>query len=295
MLNNIDLKRLKLFKQVADCGGLSAAETALNINLPAISTHLAALEESLGMRLCDRGRKGFRLTNEGQIVLAACNRLLESLESFQSEVSAVNEKISGHLRLGIVDNTTTDANSNVVAALQALKRQSRELEVSIEVDNPFELERAVLDEKLDMAIGPFHITNPGVAEFPLYKERVSLYAGSGHALFCQGKSPRLEDLAGLNYVARGYLRESQVVRQQVSFKSCATAQHLEGIAILLLTGDYLGYLPDHYAKGWVSQDALRPVLPEKFSYDTEFKVITRKSKQHTRAMALMLKSLLKKK
>lgn len=295
MLNNIDLKRLKLFKQVADCGGLSAAETALNINLPAISTHLAALEDSLGMRLCDRGRKGFRLTNEGQIVLAACNRLLESLEGFQSEVSAVNEKISGHLKLGIVDNTMTDANCTVIAALQSLKRQSRDLEVSIEVDNPFALERAILDEKLDLAIGPFHITNPGIDQFPLYKERVSLYAGSGHALFRHTKPPRLEDLAGLNYVARGYLRESQVVRQQVSFNSCATAQNLEGIAILLLTGDYLGYLPDHYAQGWVSRDLLRSVMPEKFSYDTEFKVITRKSKHHTRAMALLLKSLLKKK
>lgn len=293
MLKNIDLKRLKLFKQVADSGGLSAAETALNINLPAISTHLAALEESLGMRLCDRGRKGFRLTSEGQLVLAACNRLLDSLEGFQSEVSAVNEKVSGHLKLGIVDNTTTDASCKVVPAIRGLIRQSRDLKVSIEIDNPFELERAVLDEKLDIAIGPFHIINPALEQFPLYKERVSLYAGSAHALFRQGKRPQLEDLAGLNYVARGYLRESQVVPQQVSFNSCATAQSLEGIVILLLTGEYLGYLPDHYAHGWVSRDELRAVMPEKFSYDTEFKVITRKSKYHTRAMTSLLKSLLK--
>ena len=81
--------------------------------------------------------------------------------------------------------------------------------------------------------------------------------------------------------------------QQVSFNSCATAQSLEGIVILLLTGEYLGYLPDHYAHGWVSRDELRAVMPEKFSYDTEFKVITRKSKYHTRAMTSLLKSLLK--
>ncbi len=294
MLRNIDLKRLKLFKQVADCGGLSAAETALNINLPAISTHLAALEDSLGLKLCERGRKGFRLTSEGQVVLAACNRLLDSLEGFQSEVNAVNQKISGHLRLGIVDNTTTDQNCNIVPALQQLKHQSRELEVLIDVDKPFELERAVMDEKLDIAIGPFHITNPGIDQFPLYKERVSLYAGTGHILFRTGQTPRLPDLVGLDYVTRGYLRESQVVRQHVTFNSCATAQTLEGIAILLLTGSYLGYLPDHYAHGWVSRDALRPVMPEIFSYEIEFKAITRRNKNQNRAVAMLL-TLLKKK
>ncbi len=294
MLRNIDLKRLKLFKQVADCGGLTAAETALNINLPAISAHLAALEASLGLRLCERGRKGFRLTSEGQVVLAACNRLLVSLEEFRSEVSAVNDRISGHLRIGIVDNTTTDKNCNVVHALEKLKSQSRDLEINIDIDKPFELERAVLDEKLDIAIGPFHITNPGIDQFSLYKERVSLYAGSTHAVFHSGKPVQLSDLVGRDYVTRGYLRESQVVQQHVSMHSCAIAQSLEGIAILLLTGNYLGYLPDHYALSGTFNDTLRAVMPETFSYDTEFKIITRKSKQPTRAVAALLTLLLNK-
>ncbi len=294
MLRNIDLKRLKLFKQVADCGGLTAAETALNINLPAISAHLAALETSLGLRLCERGRKGFRLTSEGQVVLAACNRLLTSLEDFHSEVSAVNNKVSGHLRIGIVDNTTTDKNCDIVNALEKLRANSRDLEINIDIDKPFELERAVIDEKLDIAIGPFHITHPAIDQFALYQERVSLFAGATHAIFGSGQPVELSSLVGLDYVTRGYLRESQVVEQHVSLNSCASAQSLEGIAMLLLTGNYLGYLPDHYALSATFNGALRAVMPEIFSYDTEFKAITRRNKPHSRAVAALLVLLIKK-
>lgn len=294
MLRNIDLKRLKLFKQVADCGGLSAAETSLNINLPAISSHLTALETSLGLRLCERGRKGFRLTSEGQSVLAACNRLFSALEDFHAEVSAVNDKVSGHLRIGIVDNTTTDKNCDVINALEQLKSQSRDLEINIDIDKPFELERAVIDEKLDIAIGPFHIPHPAIDQFALYRERVSLFAGSTHKIFKSNQPVLLTDLIGLDYVTRGYLRESQVVEQHVSLNSCASAQSLEGIAMLLLTGNYLGYLPDHYALSGTFHGTLRAVMPDTFSYEAEFKAITRKNKPHSRSVAALLKLLVNK-
>lgn len=105
--------------------GLSAAERTLNINLPTISAHLASLEDSIGFKLCDRGRKGFRLTKEGQSVLEACNKLFESLEQFQSELSAVTQMISGSLKIGIVDNIITDKNCSLIPVINALKSQSK--------------------------------------------------------------------------------------------------------------------------------------------------------------------------
>jgi DNA-binding transcriptional LysR family regulator len=105
MQGTVDLKRLKLFRQVVECGGLSAAEKVLNINLPTISAHLSSLEAKLGMRLCERGRKGFRLTQQGQRVLAACERLFEHVENFRSDISELSQQLAGSLRLGMVDNT----------------------------------------------------------------------------------------------------------------------------------------------------------------------------------------------
>lgn len=283
----VDLKRLKLFRQVVECGGLSAAETVLDINLPTISTHLAALEASLGMRLCERGRKGFRLTAEGQSVLSACDRLFESVDNFRSEIGEVSRLITGNLRLGLVDSTISDANSLTIPALRALREASRELEISVDIRNPSELVRALREERIDVAIGPFQLSDPGIEQVALHQERLSLFVGKGHALFDR-KEVSLQDLAGADYVMRGYLRESQVVQQHVSFNYCATAQSMEGLANLILTGHYVGYMPEHYAAGWLGERRIRRLLPEHMSYDVQFKLIALKSRRRSRATEALI-------
>jgi len=59
---DIDLRLLRVFKAVADAGGLSNAQAVLNLNPSTISTQLSTLEAQLGYTLCQRGRSGFKLT-----------------------------------------------------------------------------------------------------------------------------------------------------------------------------------------------------------------------------------------
>lgn len=287
---SVDLKRLALFRQVVESGGLSAAETVLDVNLPTISAHLAALEAQLGMRLCERGRRGFRLTEQGRGVLAASERLFQSVDAFRAEVDAVSGKVAGSLRLGLADNTITDAASPVPRALRALRDRSLGLELTVDVRNPFELERALREERLDVAVGPFNSTDPDFEHLPLYAERLSLYAGRGHRLFAKERIG-LQDLAGAECVMRGYLRESQAARPPVSFSYTATAHNLEGIAQLVLTGDYLGYLPDHYAAAWVRARRMRAVMPERTGYDVPFKAIAAKRRRRSGATEAFLELL----
>ena len=96
---------------------------------------------------------------------------------------------------------------------------------------------------------------------------------------------------GAEYVTRGYLRESQVTQQHVSFNFSATAQSIEGIALLILSGKYIGYLPDHYASRWVQSKQMRNVLPSYFAYEVDSKGITLKSKSRTKALSTLLKLL----
>jgi DNA-binding transcriptional LysR family regulator len=282
MLATVDLKRLRLFRQVVECGGLSAAEAVLDINLPTISAHLATLEASLGMRLCERGRRGFRLTAQGRSVLAASERLFDSIEAFRSEIGEVSQSVSGSLRIGLADNTLSDPACPVVPALRALRERGSDLEIAVDVRNPFELERALREERIDVAVGPFNLTDPEVETQQIHTERLSLYVGAGHRLF-GARSIALSDLAGTDCVMRGYLRESQVAQQHVSFNYSATAHALEGIAHLVLTGCYVGYLPDHYARSWVEDGRMRPILPEVMSYDVQFKLIVMRHRRRTSA------------
>ncbi len=66
-LSDTDLRLLKIYRKVVECGGFSAAEIALQISRAAISMAMNDLETRLGLRLCQRGRGGFALTEEGAV------------------------------------------------------------------------------------------------------------------------------------------------------------------------------------------------------------------------------------
>jgi hypothetical protein len=61
-----DLRSLRVFCNVAEAGGLAAAERVLLMSKASISRHVREVEERLGVRLCERGPAGFRLTPEGE-------------------------------------------------------------------------------------------------------------------------------------------------------------------------------------------------------------------------------------
>lgn len=59
------LEQYKIFKAVADSGNISATAKQLYISQSAISQSIKVLEDSLGVRLFARSKKGVALTKDG--------------------------------------------------------------------------------------------------------------------------------------------------------------------------------------------------------------------------------------
>src|SRR6185437_12205149 len=78
-VSDVDLRLLRIFQTVVNCGGFSAAEIDLGIGRSTISTHIGELEARLGTRLCQRGRGGFALTARGKKIYEASLGLMKSL------------------------------------------------------------------------------------------------------------------------------------------------------------------------------------------------------------------------
>jgi DNA-binding transcriptional LysR family regulator len=66
----------------------------------------------------------------------------------------------------------------------------------------------------------------------------------------------------------------------------ATGFDQESIATLILSGQFLGFLPDHYAESCVREGHMRAIAPELLRYDCQFLAITRRSPQPSRATQL---------
>lgn len=91
---DVDLKMIRIFCAIVDSGGFTAAHCSLNISMPRLSTTISDLEARLGVRLCDRGRNGFRLTSEGSAIYEAAQVLLRDLDKFRERIAHMPGKVA---------------------------------------------------------------------------------------------------------------------------------------------------------------------------------------------------------
>jgi DNA-binding transcriptional LysR family regulator len=269
-----DLRLLRIFTAIADCNGLAAAQVELNLSASSISGYVADLEQRLGVRLCSRGRAGFALTDKGALVYREAQRLFAAVEDFAASAGAMRGGLTGTLRIGIVDCTVTDPNAPLGRALRRFNERDHEVRVELTIQAPQDLQRAVLDGRLNLAIGSFPARIAALAAQSLYSERNAFYCAADHPLFGK-ETVTLEDIHAHRIVARGYWRRADLSRVGIE-REAATVDNMEAQAILILTGGYLGYLPEHYAAAWEACRQLRSLLPEQLAYEAPFALITRR-------------------
>lgn len=92
---------LRSFVTVAKEGSLSRAAAKLFISQPSVSTHIKALEESLGVTLFQRSAKGMKLTLEGKILLDKADRAIKSMESLFELAKTLQANLKGVVRIGL--------------------------------------------------------------------------------------------------------------------------------------------------------------------------------------------------
>ena len=274
-LGDTDLRLLRIYRKVVECGGFSAAEVELSISRAAISMAMNDLETRLGVRLCQRGRSGFSLTDEGAETYEATLQLLASVEGFQTRINGLHARLRGELNIGITDNLVTMPEMHITHALSALKERGPDVRINIRMIPPNDIELAVLDGRLHIGVVPTLKTLPGLEYFSLYEELSQLYCAVGHPLF-DTQDVTKEMLSRYDAVVPAYAQAPEIKAVHGPLKAAASATDREGIAFMILSGRYIGYLPTHYADRWVRDDRMQALNPERLHYLTHYSAITRK-------------------
>ena len=271
-LASADLSLLCVFATVVKRGGFSAAQLALEMPQSTLSSQMTTLEAQLGERLCHRGRVGFRLTPAGQVAYEAIGRLFASLAQFQRDVAGLRTQLVGELRIGIVDQVATNPANCFVDAVRRFKAREARVTLQVMVQAPPLLEREVAAGRLDLAIAPFFQHVAELDYEALFDEPQGLYCGAGHPVFAQAPDVPLQALDGAEYAHRRYMAGISMVARLPALMPVALADNLEAIAMLVLSGRFVGYLPDHAAAAWVAQNRIRPIRPAELGYTSRFEV-----------------------
>ena len=277
-LHRADLHLLGVFMVVVQCGGFAPAQVALNVSQSTISRQIGDLERRLGMRLCQRGRAGFRLTDKGRVVYEACQHLSIALEGFRTTLGELKGRLVGELSIAVIDNLATERGYPLADVLRAFRNVARQVDIHFHTLAPDEIERAVLENRANLGIGVFHQHRPGLRYEALYDDPVELYCGVGNPLFDQApdKIDR-DDVRTADLAHRAYLSERQVAPRTAELPSTAKARQIEGIAFLILSGWHIGYLPVSYAERWVATGRMRSIMPNTYRLNTRIELVTRRS------------------
>lgn len=288
-LHTTDLKLLRVFLKVVECDGFSAAQMELGLDLSTISNQMATLEKRVGIRLCDRGRGGFRLTEGGREFHKSAERLFGAVAQFQFETGDLRGELSGQLNIGLVDGTVTSPHFALHEAIRRFEAHRSNVDIQLTIELPQDLLSGVRDGRLHLAITGIATGRlKGLEYAKLCDEEYLFYCGRSHPIF-----ERSDDLISLDEIYRHRLivptyGGGPPLLETKQFSFATTVQNLEAQLIFLLSGDYLGYLPAHFAAPWVESGKLRPLLPARLCNHGALYLVKRRGSPQTRTLATFI-------
>jgi LysR family hydrogen peroxide-inducible transcriptional activator len=165
------LKQLRYFDAVARHGHFGRAAAACAISQPALSMQVKELEVALGAVLVERGARQVRLTKFGEETAQRVRAILRSVDELGDFARASRDRLAGRLRIGMIP---TIAPYLLPAVIARLSRTHRELDVHIREALTSRLIEELTEGRLDTAILALPVSEPALAEIPLFTENFLL-------------------------------------------------------------------------------------------------------------------------
>jgi DNA-binding transcriptional LysR family regulator len=98
----MELYQIRTFVTVAEHGNLTKAALLLHVTQPAVSGHLKSLEETLNLKLFERGATGVKLTKAGQALLPKAQAILAASGEFRNLAQDLQGQLTGKARVGTI-------------------------------------------------------------------------------------------------------------------------------------------------------------------------------------------------
>jgi len=212
----MDLVELRIFKAVAEQGGITRAAAALHRVQSNVTTRVKQLEQRLGAKLFSRQGRSLVLSAEGKVLLGYADRLLRL--SAEAQAALKGHAPHGVLKIGALEST---AATRLPALLARYHRDHPTVRVELVTGTSGALVDKVLREELEAAFvaEPFPARNLETRH--AFTEELVLITPLGHARIASpkdlGQRTVLAFTAGCSYRRRleAWLGRSSMVAERV--------------------------------------------------------------------------------
>src|SRR3954447_20030900 len=146
----LDVRRMRVLREVAVRGSFSAAAEALSFTQSAVSQQIAALEREAGAVLVQRNARGVRLTEAGEALVRHTDAILARLGEAEAELDAIAGVRGGRPRMAAFESA---AASLMPLAIAAFRAAHPGVELSLSMLEAEDSEPLLKSGELDLAIG----------------------------------------------------------------------------------------------------------------------------------------------
>jgi len=197
MAMHFDLVDLRLMVRIAEANGLTRGAEASHMSLPAASTRVKNLEESIGAKLLYRTSQGVTLTPPGQAFVHHARLVLGQIENLRGDLQSFAKGIKGHLR---VFANTTALGEFLPPVLRTYLRSHPDVNIDLRERLSHDIVRAVTEGQTDIGIVAGAVRTENLETIPYREDTLILVVPRGHAL--SGGAPvAFADTLELDHVA----------------------------------------------------------------------------------------------
>jgi DNA-binding transcriptional LysR family regulator len=186
----VEIAQVEAFLAVGTFGGFRRAADALRVSQPAISARIKALEDSLGVRLFERGRTGLSLSPAGRALRPHAEQLLHALASARQAVHDLRPATGGALTIAAALSICTYLLPDVLKRFQAAHPKTL---ITVRSGHSKEVLEMVLAGEVELGLAR-SLHHPEIETVSLRDDPLILVAPPG-APMARARAARLEEVA----------------------------------------------------------------------------------------------------
>jgi DNA-binding transcriptional LysR family regulator len=178
----LELRRLRLLRELHERGTIAAVADALQFTPSAVSQQLAILEREAGVRLLERAGRGVRLTDPALVLVDHADALLERAELAEADLAAAAGTVTGRGRIAGFQSVALRL---ALPAMEALAREAPRLRCELIEAEPEQALPALALGDVDLVLGDEWQHQPwrlpaGLQRHELFRDPVHLVLPAGH-------------------------------------------------------------------------------------------------------------------
>lgn len=261
----VSLKAIRVFAEVAQQGGFSAASRALNISPPSVTRIVSELEAELGVRLFNRSTRALTLTEEGERFLRGGRTVIDEVDTLTNDIRQRNRQPRGRLR---VSSVIAFGQEVIAPLIPGFMEQYPEVEVELDLSNR---KVDLIEEHFDLAIrigGPEGLDTSSLKARKIFSQTL-IFVATPEYVQQKGQPRTLNELADHRVVKQisgawgrtnRLNREGEVVEFSLPERYVVNSPNAARNAVLSQFA--IGLLADYLVKDLIAAGRLERILPE---------------------------------